>query len=126
MILTVVILVALVLVGVTIYRQLSSPRTEYRSVGSPAILKLPFTIPCAVDSHDTAPVYAAFRTRDRELLGKLFADKRFVAVPKGLAVRISSFGAISMVSIEVRSGRRPGVCFVPTYVIAAIRQHASH
>jgi hypothetical protein len=114
----------MVLVGAIAYRRVSSASIENRGAGSSPTLTLPFTIPCAVDSHDAAPVYAAFRRRDRELLEKLFADKKFVAVPEGLAVRISGFGRTSMVTIGARSGRRPGVCFVPTYVVAVIRQHA--
>lgn len=89
------------------------------------IVRLPFTIPCAVKASDAGPVYAALHDRDRNALKVLFTDKKFVAVDKGIEVNISDFGAVSMIVIEPRSSHRPGICFVPAYIVPAIRRHAS-
>lgn len=88
-------------------------------------LTLPFTIACAIDSSDAEPVYTALTKHDREVLSELFASKKFVAVNKGLAVRISNFGNVSMITIDARPPHPPGICFVPSYVVGAIRRHAS-
>lgn len=88
-------------------------------------VRLPFTIPCAVTSSDAGPVYAALRKRDRNGLKELFANKKFVAVKRGLEVRIANFGAVSMIVVEARPPDQLGVCFVPASVVPAIRQHAS-
>ena len=113
------------LVGVMAYGHLRLFSEQSRGVRPSPTLRLPFTIPCAVDSDDAGPIYGAFQKRDRELLRKLFTDKKFVAVPKGMDVRIANFGAVSMIIVDTHPPRRPGVCFVPAYVIPVIREHAS-
>jgi len=95
------------------------------SAGSSTTIKLPFTIPCAIDSGDAGPVYHALRARNREVLRAMSANKKFVAVQKGISVRIINFGALSMIIVDGRPPHRPGVCFVPAYVVQVIRQHTS-
>jgi len=87
-------------------------------------LQLPFTIPCATKSEDAAPVYVALRTRNRQALRNLSADKRMMAVGKGTQVKISSFGAVAMVAIE--GGPSKGdVCFVRSDIVPVILQHSA-
>jgi hypothetical protein len=116
---------AATLVGIIVHRHFVSSQHN-RGAMSSATLNLPFTIPCSINSQDALPVYGAFRKHDRELLSKLFADYKFVAVPKGRTVRITNFGATSMVTVEARPPARPSVCFVPADVVPVILQHGSH
>jgi hypothetical protein len=86
-------------------------------------LKLPFTIPCATDSSDAAPVYVALRARDRKALKQLFSERKMLAVEKGAPVRMVRFGGVAGVKIE--GGAHAGaICFVPPDVVPVIRKHA--
>ena len=85
-------------------------------------LQLPFTVPCAVSSEDASIVYTAIRARDRGTLARLFAEKRMISARRGVPVKISFFGNVAMLASKNDSSGED-VCFIPSGIVAVIRQH---
>lgn len=113
---------AVAVFAIAIFERHMGSRSLQNRLGTTDRVTLPFTIACAVDSNDAEPVYIALKKHDRAVLSELFASKKFVAVNKGLAVRIANFGDVSMITIDTHPPHPPGVCFVPSYVVGAIRR----
>jgi hypothetical protein len=100
-----------------------SVSTHSLSEGNTIELELPFTVPCAVSSEDATTVYVALQHRDRRALAQLFAEKRMISMQRGLPVRLSLFGNVAMLAGKSGSSDAE-VCFVPSDIVAVIRQHS--
>jgi hypothetical protein len=88
---------------------------------SPATLRLPFTLPCAVDAGDANPLYAAVRGRDRTLLMNMVAQRRVMMVKQGTPVDLLPESQIVIVSLS-RGGRGGLSCYIPSDVVPVIER----
>ncbi|WP_184085344.1 hypothetical protein [Silvibacterium bohemicum] len=86
---------------------------------SPATLRLPFTLPCAVDAGDANPLYAAVRGRDRTLLLDMVAQRRVMMVKQGTPVDLLPASQIVIVSLS-RGGHGGLSCYIPSDIVPVI------
>jgi len=88
-----------------------------------AAVRLPFTLPCAVDLRDAEPVYAAIRARDKTLLMSMAAQKRIVIVRQDTPVAILSFKGTSVISVRGKA-RKALICYIPSDMVPVIQRRA--
>jgi hypothetical protein len=84
-------------------------------------VSLPFSLPCAVASKDASIVYSALRSRDKDALMALLAEKRLFMVHQGSSIVVSTAGEIQIVG--ARTGI--GACYVSPEMLPALSRAAS-
>lgn len=122
MLFAITVLIALVLL-VTFLRLWRQTPNRKKTVAAPlpATLRLPFTLPCAVDAGDAISLYAAVRRRDTKLLMNMVAQRRVMMVRQGTSVDLLSASQIVIVSFS-QGARENLSCYIPSDIVPVIKR----
>jgi hypothetical protein len=85
--------------------------------------RLPFALPCSMNTADVSLFYAALRRGDRAEVTKMFAADRIQMIRKDTPLSISPGELFAMVTTEDNK-QPPTSCFIPGDVVPAIERKA--
>ncbi len=87
------------------------------------LTRLPFALPCSVNTADASLFYAALRRGDRAEVTKMFAADKIQLIRKDTPLSISPGSLFAMVTTE-DDKQAPISCFIPGDVVPAIERKA--
>jgi hypothetical protein len=98
-------------------------RAGVSAVATPQFTRLPFELPCSMNTDDAGQFYAALRRGDRAAVTKMFAADKVRMIRKGTPLSIYPGGLFATVLIE--DGKpQPTSCFIPGDTVSAIERKA--
>jgi len=99
------------------------PRAGVSADASPQFTRLPFALPCSVNTADASRFYAALRRGDRAEVTKMLAADRVQMIRKDTPLSINPGSLFATVLIE--DGKQAQTsCFIPGDVVPSIELKA--
>jgi hypothetical protein len=93
------------------------------SDATPQLTRLPFALPCSMNTADVSLFYAALRRGDRAEVTRMFEADKIHMIRKDTPLSISQGSLFAMVTIE-DDKQPPTSCFIPGDVVASIERKA--
>ncbi|HUH61477.1 MAG TPA: hypothetical protein VLZ50_00715 [Terracidiphilus sp.] len=87
--------------------------------------RLPFALPCSMNTADVSQFYAALRRRDRAQVTRMFAADTIHMIPKDTPLSIVAGSPFAMITTEDKKQATTS-CFIPGDVLPAIERKAYH
>jgi hypothetical protein len=117
-----VALIAAAAGSLVLYRH-HHPRAGVSADASPQFTRLPFALPCSVNTADASRFYAALRRGDRAEVTKMLAADRVQMIRKDTPLSINPGSLFATVLIE--DGKQAQTsCFIPGDVVPSIELKA--
>jgi len=99
------------------------PRADVSAETTPQFTRLPFALPCSVNTADVSLFYGALRRGDRAEVTKMFAADRIQMIRKDTPLSIYPGSLFATVLVE--DGKQaPTSCFIPGDIVSAIERKA--
>ena len=119
------VLAILVVLAFVVFRQKNVPdesKHPKASVNTPGVVRLGFTLPCAVYSADAESAYAAVRQRDSKTLMDLVSQRRLRMLHQGTDIVISPLQGLAVVDVvgDEHGGR---TCYIPLEMIGVVQRN---
>lgn len=99
------------------------PRAGVSTQATLHLTRLPFALPCSMNTADVTLFYAALRRGDRAAVVGMFQANRIQMIRKDTPLSISPGSLFAMVTTE-DTKQLSTSCFIPTDVVPAIERKA--
>jgi hypothetical protein len=123
LLLTTAITLMAVAAGVFLFYRHYHLRVGVSAKASAQVTRLPFALPCSMNTADVSLFYAALRRGDRAQVVKMFAANRVQMIRKDTPLSISPGSLFAMVTTEDNKQLSTS-CFIPSDVVPAIERKA--
>jgi hypothetical protein len=123
LLLTAAVVLTAAAAGVFLLSRHHHPRAPVSADATPQFTRLPFALPCSMNTADVSLFYAALRRGDRAEVTKMFAADRIQMIRKDTPLSISPGSLFAMVTTE--DPKQVSIsCFIPGDTVSAIERKA--
>ena len=96
-----------------------------QSAASQRSFRLPFSLPCAVESNDADVFYSALRQSDEKTVVAMLSAHRMLMISKETPISIMPLRQVAAVSTRAKDAASDGnLCYVPSNIVATIESKA--
>ncbi len=113
--------IGLILIAAVLWLALR-PRPIPATAPPSGALQLTFDMPCAPQSSDAGPFYAALRARDKSTLSTFLANKKILMVKRATPLTISPDGPLAKVAFG--DPKHPTTCYIPADVVSSFERNS--